>query len=290
MMIDTLSNTLSSITRKLAFIPGMYFVTKPLHKAFTRYYSKDADKAWRTISVNGYKMKLNMAHRMASLVYWRGAHEWAPMFLMQKEVKKGMTFYDVGANIGEFALFAANLVGAEGKVCAFEPMNDTFKTLQENVAINNYQKRVLPYNIALSDHQGEADLFAATEYTALGSMEDGFHTMYAQDDRSVFVHKTRLETMDDMQKELPAPDFLKVDVEGAELLVLKGALKTLEKSHPKILLEFNKDTFEAAGYTQQEVLDLLKRFGYKFYTIENRGKLLPLDESNLPAFVNLFCV
>lgn len=289
-MIDSISNALAYMTRKMAFIPGMYFVTKPLHKIFTRYYSKQGDKAgWRIISVNGYKMKVNVTHRMASLIYWRGAHEWAPLFLLQKELKKGMVMYDIGGNIGEMALFCAHHLGPDAKIYSFEPLDETYEVLQENIKLNEYENRIKAFNIALSDKNGEADLFAATEHNDLGSFEDGSHTLYATDDRSVFLQKIKMETLDSKQNELPKPDFIKLDVEGAELFALKGAAETLKKYHPKILLEFNKGTFEAAGYSQQDVLDFLGQFNYKFQVIENRGKLIPLNTSDLPELVNLLC-
>ena len=289
-MIDALSNTLSSLTRKMAFIPGMYFVTKPLHSLFSRHYSKNPNMAWRIISLNGYKIKVNLSYRMAALIYWRGAHEWAPMFLMQKEIKRGMVVYDIGANIGEVSLFCAHLLGDTSKVYSFEPMNETFEVLKENIALNNYQTRITPFNIALSDQNGESDLFAATEYDAHGSFEDGLHTLYATSDRSVLLHKIKMETLDEKQKELAPPDFIKLDVEGAELHVLRGAINTLEKYHPKILLEFNADTFEAAGYSQDDVLNFLNQFGYKFYQVETRGVLKELDQTKMPSLVNLYCV
>lgn len=289
-MIDFVSDSLSYMTRKLAFIPGMYFVTKPLHETFTRYYSKQGDKAgWRIISVNGYKMKVNVTHRMASLIYWRGAHEWAPIFLLQKELKKGMVVYDIGGNIGEMALFCAHQLGEGAKVYSFEPLNETYEILVENIALNKYESRIEAFNIALSDKEGEADLFAATEHNPLGSFEDGSHTLYATDDRSIFLQKIKMETLDSKQKELAPPDFIKLDVEGAELHTLRGAAETLKKHHPKILLEFNKDTFEAAGYTQRDVLDFLGQFNYKFQVIGNRGKLTDLNTSDLPELVNLLC-
>ena len=290
-MIDLISDSLSYVTRKLAFVPGMYFVTKPLHKAFTRHYSKYGEKeGWRVISVNGYKMKVNVTHRMASLIYWRGAHEWAPIYLLQKELKKGMVVYDIGGNIGEMALFSAHQLGEGAKVYSFEPLNETYEILKENIALNKYENRIKAFNVALSDKVGEADLFAATEHNDLGAFEDGSHTLYATDDRSVFLQKIILDTVDNMQKGLPPPDFIKIDVEGAELYALRGAAETLKKHHPKILLEFNRDTFEAAGYTQQDVLDFLGQFNYKFQVIEDRGKLSQLDTSALPRLVNLWCV
>ncbi len=290
-MIDTIANSLSYITRSLAFVPGMYFVTKPLHKAFTRHYSKQGeDKGWRVISVNGYKLKVNITHRMAALIYWRGAHEWAALYLLRHELKKGMVVYDIGANIGEMSIFSAHLLGEGAKVFSFEPMKETYKILKENIALNGYENRVKAFDIALSDKTGEADLYAATEYNENGSFEDGLHTLYATNDRSVKLQTIRMETLDSKQGELPAPDFIKLDVEGAELHVLKGAGNTLKTKHPKIVLEFNKDTFEAAGYSQREVLDFLRQFDYKFFTVETRGRLEKLDEANMPELVNLLCV
>jgi len=120
-------------------------------------------------------------------------------------------------------------------------------------------------------------------------VEDGFHTLYARNDRSVLLYKIKLEKLDDKKDILP-PDFIKIDVEGAELFALKGAYETLEKHHPKIMMEFSSVNAKAAGYTQNDLLDLLKQLGYKFYTIENRGVLKELNTSQLPEFANLLCV
>jgi FkbM family methyltransferase len=291
-MTEFLSDLLAFFTRTLAFIPGMYVITKPLHRFFTAYFTKHPEKAWRTIRMNGYKMKLNVSYRMAALVYWRGAHEWAPIYLLKNTLKPGMNFYDVGANMGEFTLLAANAVGENGKVFSFEPMSEMFGLLQHNIALNNFQNRVGLFNIALSDKKGEADLFAATEVNEVGSHEDGLHTLYGTKERSVFLQKIQLEKLDELftEKNLSKPDVLKVDVEGAELFVLKGAEAILKKYQPKIILEFNSETSEAAGYTQQDLLSFLKPLGYQFYEIGNRGKLSLLNETNLPALTNLFCV
>ena len=292
MMIDSISNTLAFITRSLSFIPGMYYVTKPFYKLFSRYYSTHGDKAWRIITLNGYKIKVNLSYRMGSLIYWRGAHEWAPMFLLKNELKKGMVVYDVGANIGEISLFCANALGEEAKVFSFEPMKETFEILKENIAINKFESRIKPFSIALSDRNGEADLYGANEVDEqLGTYEDGFHTLYARDSRSTLLYKIKLETLDSKIGELPPPDFIKIDVEGAELMVLKGAAKTLEKYHPKLMLEYSEVNCKAAGYNRHDLVNFLKPMGYTFYSIENRGKLVLLETANeIPDFANLYCV
>ncbi|MBL0310279.1 MAG: FkbM family methyltransferase [Bacteroidetes bacterium] len=290
-MLKTIADGISYTTRTFSFIPGMYFVTKPLHDFFTKYYSTNPEKAWRTISLNGYRLKVNASYRMGALVYWRGAHEWAPMFLLNEILKPGMTLYDVGANMGEFTMYAAHLIGSKGRVVSFEPMKETYQLLEENISLNQYQDRISPFNIALSDKKGEADLFAASEVNAVGSHEDGLHTLFGTQERSSFLHKIQLEKMDELleSNHLPTPDVIKIDVEGSELFALKGATKILEQFHPKIIMEFSKENCEAAGYTQNDLLDFLSKFGYQFLTIENRGKLKPLDLNNLPVLTNLYC-
>ena len=181
-------------------------------------------------------------------------------------------------------------MGDEGKVYSFEPLDETYEVLRENIGLNKYDKRLVAFNIALSDKTGEADLFAASEQNDLGSFEDGSHTLYATKNRGTFLQKIKMETLDNKLKELLPPDFMKIDVEGAELFVLKGGKETIRKYHPKILLEFNADTFQAAGYTQTDVLDFLRQFDYKFFAIENRGRLTELNTSALPEFVNLLCI
>ena len=80
-------------------------------------------------------------------------------------------------------------------------------------------------------------------------------------------------------------DFIKIDVEGAELYALKGMHSFLEKYHPEILIEINEETFNAAGYTTTDVLDYLGSFGYKPYKIF-RGRLKSIDETALSAWGN----
>ncbi len=290
-MINIIADTLSYFTRSLSVIPGMYFVTRPLHRLFTTYYSSRPEKAWKIISLNGYKLKLNASHRMAALVYWRGAHEWAPLFLLKNILKPDMTLYDAGANMGEFTTYAAHLVGSKGRIVSFEPMTVTFALLRENISLNRFESRVSAFNIGLSDKKGEAELFAASEVNNIGSVEDGLHTLFGTTSRNSFLQKIQLETMDEFVEthHLSPPDVIKIDVEGSELFALKGAAKVLERYHPKIILEFSKETFEAAGYTQTDVLSYLKTFRYKFHTIETRGKLKPLNPNNIPVLTNLFC-
>jgi FkbM family methyltransferase len=289
-LIDLISDLLSSITRSLSFIPGMYFITKPIHRVFIRYYSKHQYLAWKIISLGGYKIKLNISHRIAAVIYWRGAQEWAPMFLLKSKLKPEMIVYDIGANLGEVTLFAGHIVGEKGKVVSFEPMKETFDLLQYNIELNGYTDRVICYNIALSDQNGELNLYAAGEPDQLGSFEDGLHTLFPSNDRNLLLHKVRVEKLDDKMKDILPPDLIKIDVEGAELFVLMGAISVLKKYHPQILIEINSESFHAAGYDQRDVFDFLTGLKYKMFMVGNRGKLEPLDMSKAIRLANVYCI
>jgi FkbM family methyltransferase len=268
----------------------MYFITKPIHHIFIKYYSKRPDSAWKIISLHGYKIKLNISHRIAAVIYWRGAQEWAPMLLLKEKLKPGMTVYDIGANLGEVTLFAGNIVGKNGRIISFEPMKEAFDLLQYNISLNHYGERVVCYNTALSDQRGELNLYAACEPDKLGSYEDGLHTLFPSGDRNQLLHKTKVERLDDKIENLPPPDFIKIDVEGAELFVLMGAISILQNHHPQILIEINSESFHAAGYEQRDVYDFLIGLGYHLFYVGNRGKLKPINLAEQIRLANVYCI
>jgi FkbM family methyltransferase len=212
------------------------------------------------------------------------------MILMREKLKPGMTVYDIGANLGEVTLFAADRVGGNGKVISFEPMKEAFEWLGHNVALNGDQDRVTCYNTALSDQKGELNLYAAKDPDPLGSYEDGLHTLFPSGGRNVLLHRVEVEKLDDRIEDLPPPDFIKIDVEGAELFVLRGAMATLQKFHPQLLIEINAESFGAAGYDQQLVFDLLTGLGYQLFDVRRRGKLKPLDTSQKIILTNIYCI
>jgi FkbM family methyltransferase len=270
---------LSKISRNLYVIPGGFFVTKLFRKF---YRSSDTTTNWRNFNFRGVAMKVDIAKQMGNAIYWRGAHDWAPIFVLEKFLKKGDTFIDVGANQGEYSLWAARKVGSKGKVIAFEPMQQLFDQLTENIRLNeSFQKTIIPIKLGLSDKKGEVTLFASED------SNEGTNTIYNTDKFSIELGKIQLDTLDEQLDELKinTVNFLKVDVEGAELQVLKGTLNTLKNNRPILLLEINKDACIAGGYMPEDILDLLKPFNYSFSKIGLRGSLSKVDV--LPDFCNI---
>lgn len=270
---------LSKISRNLYVIPGGFFVTK----LFRKFYRSSATSTnWRNFNFRGVAMKVDIAKQMGNAIYWRGAHDWAPIFVLEKFLKKGDTFIDVGANQGEYSLWAARKVGEKGKVIAFEPMRQLFDQLTENIRLNeSFQKTITPIKLGLSDKKGEVTLFASED------SNEGTNTIYNTDKFSIELGKIQLDTLDEQLDDLNinTVNFLKVDVEGAELQVLKGALNTLKNNRPILLLEINKDACVAGGYMPEDILELLKPFNYSFSKIGLRGSLSKVNV--LPDFCNI---
>jgi len=139
-------------------------------------------------------------------------------------LKSGLTVIDVGAHIGLFAIPASVKVGQKGKVVAIEPEVQNFHQLERNLDLNKIEN-VIPLNTAISDFNGKKDFFITK-----GS---GCHS-FSPPSGIQIVNKVKInvKTLDTLLRELNIKrvDFLKIDTEGAELEILKGAKETLSKN------------------------------------------------------------
>jgi FkbM family methyltransferase len=131
--------------------------------------------------------------------------------------------YDIGANAGFFTLLAAKLVGRRGSVYAFEPLPANLSVLRRHIAAN--QANVHVFEVALSSSSGVAR-FASAANASMGRLENAGEL------------EVRTETLDELVSagRILPPRFMKIDVEGAEHDVLRGAAATLSRHHPVILL------------------------------------------------------
>jgi len=143
----------------------------------------------------------------------------------QKILKGGMNVIDVGANIGVYTVLAAEKVGKNGKVIAIEPEIENYKRLIENIQLNNF-RNVITQNIALTDHEGFEKLYLSSSFVD--------HSLIFQEDKNSYI-KIPVKTIDKLIEELNLKkiDIIKIDTEGSELPVLRGAEKTL-KANPNI--------------------------------------------------------
>lgn len=177
--------------------------------------------------LEGYKMKVDWS-RFRAFVYGT----WEPEIVeaVTEVVCKGFVAIDVGAHLGYYALILSRLVGTNGRVIAFEPMPSNFQVLSENIQLNDC-KNVQIVNKAVSDRSGHFEARLPTE----SKLPSSFSLLETEDVESIVVNTISL---DDFLRDWDhRVDFIQIDVEGAEGMVLEGARRTIERYHPILLVE-----------------------------------------------------
>ncbi|HEY9007877.1 MAG TPA: FkbM family methyltransferase [Ohtaekwangia sp.] len=226
-------------------------------------------------------MKVDTSKAMGAAFYWMGFHELNEWRFLNRFLKSDMVFIDIGANQGEFSLFAAKRL-TQGRVLAFEPVDFFYDLLQENIGYNHF-KNIETFHYGLSNEVKQLPIYMGQ--TGAGEHE-GLATIFQSDQRARFIQNIELKILDEQLPALALQriDFMKIDVEGAEMLVLKGALKTIERFKPLIMLEINEATYLAAGYTVPDVIQFFSDLGYTLHIMTKSGTLKPV--SSTPAFCN----
>jgi FkbM family methyltransferase len=180
---------------------------------------------------DGLRLWLNLCDRHVSMGGLVGTWEEGETRFMRSALKPGQTVVDIGANIGWFTLTAAQCVGPGGRVHAFEPQARIFHYLARTIAENDLLGRVLPYEMALSDRWGSVDMAWNPNSANMG------HAWLAVEAPAQgSLGQVRTGVLDDILGSTKV-DFIKLDTEGAEALVLAGAAKILQASRPIVMLE-----------------------------------------------------
>jgi FkbM family methyltransferase len=228
------------------------------------------------------KMRVDPSKAMGAAFYWMGLHELNEWRFLNRHLRSDMVFADIGANQGEFSLFAAKRL-QRGKVLAFEPVNIYQAQLKENISLNSFNN-IQTFDFGLSDQTMQMPIYSSLE--GIGENE-GLATIFQSKERSRLVQQIELKRFDDILPALHISrlDFMKIDVEGAELMVLKGAVKSIEKYRPYIMLEVSEETYRAAGYSVADVRSFFDALGYTLHVIMKDGTLKPAQA--IPSFCNL---
>jgi FkbM family methyltransferase len=151
-------------------------------------------------------------------------------------LKVGAVFYDIGANVGFFSLLAARIVGPNGKVICFEPLPANLKRLIANVKRNEFWNvKVLPLAVGVTN---EERLFQVSERPTWGKLKD---IGSDKPDKYLTDIKVTVRRLDDLLKQgtIDRPDYIKIDVEGAEVEVIEGAMETLLRYGPTLMVELH---------------------------------------------------
>jgi FkbM family methyltransferase len=187
--------------------------------------------------------------------YFNGDVEPEVQAVLQEYLRPGMTVYDVGANIGFFSLLAARIVGATGRVAAFEADPEIAARLREN-AVRNHGAPISVEEKAVWSSSTPV-FFARAD--AEVSPDRGLGHVIDNDADKPAPSTIRVEavSVDEYVRQSGAPDFIKCDVEGAEVEVFRGAAKLLNERRPIILCEMHGDK------NRQTLLKMFENLGYR---------------------------
>jgi FkbM family methyltransferase len=182
--------------------------------------------------------------------YFEGGGEPEVQEALREQLRPGMTFYDIGANVGFFSLLAARLVGKEGRVVAFEADPEVAGRLREHVGRNAFGWIRVEEKAVWSEPR--TVYFARTDPTTSPDRGLGHVVSQGADD----TIQVSAESLDGYTSARSAPDFLKCDVEGAEVEVFRGARRLLKEKRPGIICEMHSEE------NQRVLLEEFSQLGY----------------------------
>ncbi len=216
-------------------IYGQLLVKTGLHRFFT-------------IPQNGFKIHFSKS-ALAVTLFAQQDERKEDEEMLQRLLKPGQVYVDVGANIGTLTLAASGMVASNGKVIAIEAHPVTMQYLRDNVALNQF-KNIEVIHTAAGNQQGELV----------------FSSINSDDQNKVLLNKSggvtvQVNTLDHVLASTSTIDLLKIDVEGYEKMVLEGATETLRKT-TVLLYESWEKHFEGYGYQTQDVIRLLQTAGF----------------------------
>jgi FkbM family methyltransferase len=217
----------------------------------------------------------------------RGVYEPEIVEVLGCIIRPGDLFFDIGANIGCHTLIGVNY-GAD--VHAFEPVPRLAHRLRRNVQVNRLEHQVRVVEAALSNSVGTSTFYL------VGRADDGSHSLLAgvpaQSSQPITVQTT---TVDDYMRltGCPVPAVMKIDVEGAEALVLEGATSLLAENAPPIIILETGQPFEATGEGAAGVVGRLLSLGYRVFRIPESeySRTVEVGDDNMPRRLgNYVCI
>jgi FkbM family methyltransferase len=209
-------------------------------------------------------------------------YEEATSQLFASVLKPGDTFIDIGAHVGYFSMLAAALVGPEGDVFSFEPSPGNYRQLLEHIALNGFTN-VLPFHLALADGERVMPLHLNADNDGGHALWDvGLHEANEKSRAHPVIYPAYVTRLDRVLQQRPIRSLkaMKLDIEGSEVLALRGSVETIARHQvPFIVAEVNRTGLELMGTSENELRALMTGLGYETWIIqEGSGEVQPLAD------------
>jgi FkbM family methyltransferase len=227
-----------------------------------QFYKRLTHRTVELQLLSNVKMRCQPDSRSAASVLYCGLYDYDEMNFLLRYLRDEDSFLDIGANVGVYTLLAASKIRS-GWIYSFEALPKNYQRLQENLKLNELEQ-VQTYAFAISNSIGSIDL----------SLSDGDSTpsiIKSEEDRNVTTVSSN--TLDNLLDNCPLKLTLaKMDIEGAELLALKGATSLLEKKCPQVWI------MEILGTGSTKLVNFLNSYGYNLYQYSaDTNKISPIS-------------
>ncbi len=247
---------------KKYFFPEIYKQEKFPNKPVVHYKTK----------IGNYFLPVDAPYDYIAMQMRKGeVFEQEVVDLARQYIRKDSCVLDIGANFGQMSLLFAEMVGKKGQVLAFEANNYVFHILHKNIEANNI-KNVRPYLRAVYNQSNNEIVFPNIDFkkwTSYGS--------YGLNPQISTGTSVKTLSIDDLDIKMPI-SFMKVDIQGADLFALQGAVKTIEKHKMPILFEYEEQFQEQFGTSFNDYIEFVRSIGYKFEkTIDKINYLIVPD-------------
>ena len=250
---------------------GMVLKNPPhfLKKVFPEYYLYKKGTL-RYAARQGINYKLDVSNYLDHYIYWGVADSGYTSIL--REMKTADVMLDIGAHIGESALFYAS-INSRARIFAFEPHPVSFRRARVNILLNRFQNIHL-INLGLGERAEILKLYEVNENNS------GANRIMRGENN--FPYKEiAADTLDNLMQErmITKVDFIKIDVEGFEFAVLKGGAETIIQSKPVMFIELDDNNLKENNSCAEEIIELLRSFGYnRIYRADNLMPIISRQE------------
>jgi FkbM family methyltransferase len=231
-----------------------------------------------------YKVKMRMGHSiylyptqpyLKSVLLGKQYHD-ENVFLLTKFLKPNPVIIDIGANIGLYACaYAQYFKHINPTIVAIEAVDTNFNLLKKNADTNNF-KNISSYHIALGDSTGTLEFNLPSE-SFVGNVA-GNNITHPESTKNMIVKKVALDTLDNFSKlhNIIRCDYMKVDIEGAELFLFNGAKEFISKTRPVIQFEYNKFWLEKNSISPKDFFLFFEPLNYVFF-IEAKDRFIKIE-------------
>lgn len=298
-MNEKLIKFLASISRNTPHFKGKYRIGLLVQKLLNSSNNWNEPEFFIQLK-NETELYIDIRSGTHKVPFWTGRRDQTVIDLIQKMMPQNAVIFDIGANIGYYAIpLAYHLKRKSVIVHAFEPVNSNYKSLEFAIE-RNHLTNVKANKIALGAEPGNIEIVL----TEAGNSGNAVLSFNDNEFENNLIKETIPMTTLDLYMEkanLDRCDFIKIDIEGAEIFFFQGGLKFIEKFKPIIYGEFNSYFLKKFGFTIIDIWKLIEPMGYTVY-VENkarRGKfkkieikdgmedllLLPPNETNIEKWI-----